>query len=75
MANTRIHFEIPEDKAKRLESLMELCHVTTKKDLFNNALSLLEWAVEEKKSGYDIASINKETNLFRELRMPILSHV
>ena len=45
----------------------------TKKDLFNNALSLFRWAVEERKSGRIIASIDGEEKSVREVVMPALS--
>ena len=42
MGMTRIQFELSEDRNKELEALMEKTGIRTKKDLFNNALTLLE---------------------------------
>jgi hypothetical protein len=45
----------------------------TKKDFFNNALTLFKWAIEERRAGRQIASLDGE--LYRELRMPALDSV
>ena len=45
----RIQFELSESKIKELEALMEETGVKTKKDILNNALSFLEWAIKERK--------------------------
>ena len=71
----RIQFDMPKDKVEKLENLMEKCGVKTRRDFFNNAITILEWAIQERSEGYDIASMNKATNSYRELRMPILSHI
>ena len=70
--NTRIQFELPEDKVRDLEELMKEAGISTRKDLFNNALTLLEWIVKEKKSGRIIASIDEENGKFKELVIPML---
>lgn len=54
---------------------MEKINLRTRKDLFNNALTLLEWAVKEKSAGRTIASIDDESKSVKELLMPILEGV
>jgi len=71
----RIQFELPEDKVKELEGLMQEANISTRKDLFNNALTLFEWAVNEKKAGNIIASVDEDRQNFKELVMPSLSSV
>lgn len=71
----RIQFELPEEKVKELEGLMQEANITTKKDLFNNALTLFEWAINEKKGGNVIASVDEDRQNFKELVMPALSSV
>ncbi len=71
----RLQFELSKIKSDRLDELMVTCHVSTKKDLLNNALTLLEWAVKERKEGYEIASVNHEKLKIRDLRMPILNDI
>ena len=73
--NIRIQFELPEDKVKDLEKLMKEADINTRKDLFNNALTLLEWAIKEKKTGRIIASIDEQKHRYKELIMPALAAV
>jgi len=72
MKNVRMQFDLPEDRLKELDSLMEKCGISTKKELFNYALTMLEWAVDESESGHDIAAIDRDKKEFYSLRMPIL---
>ncbi len=71
----RIQLELPEEQVHALDKLMEKINLRTRKDLFNNALTLLEWAVKEKSAGRTIASIDDESKRVKELLMPILEGV
>jgi hypothetical protein len=71
----RLQIDIAEQKLKAIEHLMEVCGFSTKKDLFNNALTLFQWAVDEKKKGNTIASISESSKNYRELQMPALNDV
>ncbi len=71
----RIQFELPEEKVEELDTLMKEAHITTRKDLFNNALTLLEWAIKERKTGRTIASVDEDNKKYKELVMPVLSAV
>jgi hypothetical protein len=68
----RIQFELPEEKVKELEAIMAEARITTKKDLFNNALTLWEWAVQERQNGRTIASVDEDNKKYKELVMPAL---
>lgn len=68
----RVQFDIPEDRLAELQKLMDLCGIETRKDLFNNALTLLQWAVRESTQGRTIASVGADEKSYRELQMPIL---
>jgi hypothetical protein len=71
----RVQFEMPESKLKDLEWLMRQTGTQTKRELFNNAITLLEWAVKERKRGRVVSSIDEEAGRYSELHMPILSAV
>lgn len=73
--NVRIQFEFPEDKLEELEQLMLETDLRTRKDLFNNALTLFQWAVEERRRGRIIASIDEDDLRYKELVLPALSAV
>lgn len=69
----RIQFELTKRSVEEIEELMEITEVTTRKDIFNYALTLLEWAIKEKQRGRIIASVDEKKNKYKELSMPILS--
>jgi hypothetical protein len=71
----RIQFELPEEKVKELEEMMREARITTRKDLFNNALTLFEWALKECKTGRTIASVDEHNKKYKELVMPALTAV
>ena len=73
--NTRVQLEFSEVKIKELERLMREMGLATRKDLFNNALTLLKWAAAEKRSGRTIASIDNTTHRYKELLMPVLAEI
>ncbi len=72
----RIQFELTEDKARELDDFMSTIGVTTKKDLFENALSFLEWAVKEIQANPNrvIGSIDEEKDTYKELQMTVFSN-
>jgi len=71
----RIQLELPEDKVKELEDLMAQVGIKTKKDLLNNALTLFEWAVKERRAGRFLASVDEDEKKYREILMPALENV
>ena len=75
MSFVRIQLELPEEQLAEVEKLMDALNLRTKKDLFNNALTLLEWAVNERKAGRAIASVDDAKGRLREIVMPALAAV
>lgn len=71
----RIQFDVTEEQWEEMKSLMDKCGMDTRKELFNNAYALLEWAVRERSRGNVIASINDETKQLKELEMPIFRRI
>ncbi|WP_318458369.1 hypothetical protein [Photobacterium leiognathi] len=74
MSNVRIQFDLSEDRSNELSDIMDKCGMNTRKELFNYALTLLEWAVDESEKGLDIAAIDRENKEFFALRMPVLNN-
>jgi len=70
----RIQFELDELGVKHLEKLRQVTNVATRKDLLNNAVTLLEWAIKEKQKGRVIASIDEKNERYKEIEMPVLSN-
>jgi len=59
-------------KVEALDATMKSVGVSNRKEFFNQAISLLTWAIREKQKGNIIASINDNDNHIRELNMPLL---
>ena len=70
----RIQFEMPEEKVNEIQNMMDEAGVKTRREFFNNALSLLAWAIRERQTGRTIASINESEQKYKELYMPILEN-
>lgn len=71
----RIQFDLPEEQVKELDELMRETKLSTRKELFNNALTLFQWAVKAKRAGRAIASLDEENKIAKELVMPALENV
>jgi hypothetical protein len=75
MATVRLQIDLDEGQMRDLEQMMAEGRVRTKKDLFNAALTLLRWAMKERKAGKVIASVDEKRDSYKELEMPVLSEV
>ena len=71
----RLQVEIDQEQMNELERLLQVGGLRTKKELLNNALTLLKWAVKEKGRGCAIVSVNEQEGTYKELEMPFLEHV
>ncbi len=71
----RIQLDLPDEQIAELDKLMAEVHIRTRKDLFNNALTLFQWAVREKKAGHTLASIDETDQTYKELVMPALERI
>ncbi|MGA9622887.1 MAG: hypothetical protein WBQ65_00335 [Bryobacteraceae bacterium] len=68
----RIQLEVRQERLQELKALMEQAHMSTQKDLINDALTLFEWAVAERKAGRAIGSMDETNQKYREVVMPSL---
>ncbi|MCX6902903.1 MAG: hypothetical protein NTW03_05395 [Verrucomicrobia bacterium] len=71
----RVQLDFPKGKLLELQEIMTKTGMATRKDLFENAITLFEWAVDQRERGRMIASINEHDDTFRELVMPALAAV
>ena len=71
----RVQLDMLENRIKELEDIMATTGVSTRKDLFENALTFFEWAVNQRKKGRKIASVDENEESFQELLMPALASV
>jgi len=61
-----------EDNVRRM---LEDTGLANEGDLINNAITLLEWAIGERKQGREIASVDVENRKFYKARLPVLDNV
>jgi metal-responsive CopG/Arc/MetJ family transcriptional regulator len=71
----RVQLDLPQTQVKELDFLMEQTGVSTRKDFINNALSLLVWAIKQKKQGRIIAAVDEEGKTYQEVIMPMLDYI
>jgi len=72
MTKVKFQFEMPKENSDRLDELARQVGVT-KKEIINNALTLLEWAIVESKQGRTLASIDAKEDKYKEVILPLLS--
>ncbi len=68
----RIQLDLDEKNMRLLEDLKKATGLRTHKDLFNNAITLLDWAIRQRSTGCIIAALDESNKTFRELQMPAL---
>ncbi len=54
---------------------MRECELGTRKELFNTALTLFNWAVREVRKGHTITSYNEHTESLEKVLLPALQSV
>ena len=54
----RIQLDLPEEQVNVLDELMRETNIATRKELFNNALTLFQWAIKAKRAGRIVASLD-----------------
>jgi len=71
MNKVKFQFEMPEANAERLDEIAREAGVA-KKDIINNALTILDWVIEEVQAGRRICSVGDSEGRHRELVLPLL---
>ena len=73
MKPKRVQFDFSDKQVRQMEQLQKDAGVRTKKELVDNALTLLAWAIREKRAGRIIASIDEAGRSF-EVLLPALEN-
>lgn len=71
----RIQLEMPEEQVAELDALMKEAKITTRKDLFNNAIALFQWAAKVKRAGQIVSALDEQKGTAKELVMPALENI
>jgi hypothetical protein len=70
----RVQFDLLPERIFELDQLMTFCDLKTRKDLFDNAMTLFEWAVEEVRKGNQIAAYDRKNDHVETVRLPVLEN-
>ncbi len=66
MDTLRIQIDCAAEHAETLQGLIDACHLSDHKDLFNSALTFFAWAVAERRAGRVVASVDEAAQRYRE---------
>jgi hypothetical protein len=70
----RIQVELDEQGVAIVNKVREMTGLNTYKELFNNAITLLDWAARQTYKGLSIAAADGQKQEYRELEMPALQY-
>lgn len=70
----RIGFDMSEKRVKDMDVLADRLGLTTRKDVFNTALTYLEWVVEEIEKGNQ-PGFKDQNGKFSSMRMPSFRNI
>lgn len=70
----RIQVELDEQGVAIVNKVREMTGLNTYKELFNNAITLLDWAARQTYKGLSIAAADEQKQEYRELEMPALQY-
>jgi hypothetical protein len=74
ITNMRIQLLVSDAQQAMIENLRQQIGAATIKEVFNNALTLLNWAVRQRQEGLAICAINDERDVYKELQLPALDY-
>jgi hypothetical protein len=70
----RIQIDLDEHGVAIVNKVRDMTGLGTYKALFNNAITLLDWAARQAYKGLAVAAANEEKEEYRELEMPALRY-
>ncbi len=70
----RIQIELDEQGVAIVNKVRDMTGISTYKDLFNNAITLLDWAARQAYKGLAIAAADEQKQQYRELEIPALQY-
>ena len=71
----RLQLEFPDSMLGLIQDLMSVTGIRTQNEFFDSALALFKWAVDERRAGRQIASLDRARWLHREIHIPALDSV
>lgn len=71
----RVQLDFNEEFFEELELLQKETNFSTRKELFDNAFTLFQWALDEVKKGNKVGSFNDGEDDFTEIMMPVFNKI
>lgn len=71
-ASVRIQFDVDAGRIEEIDEAMRRAGLKTRRELFDHALTLMEWAIDESLKGRQIATIDEASGRFQLVMMPAL---
>lgn len=68
----RLQFDVRRAQLNIIENLVEVCGLSSKKELFSNSMALMKWAVQETQKGRRIASYDPDRDEIEMVALPAL---
>ncbi len=70
-----IQLEIPDEKVRELDALAQRVGLPDRRSLFNNAITMFEWMVNELELRRIVGSIDEKARKYKELHMPCFDNI
>jgi metal-responsive CopG/Arc/MetJ family transcriptional regulator len=71
----RIQFDMPKDSVEELDSISKAANIRTRKELFNNALTLFKYMIKQRQQGKRIFIAGADGQVEKEFEMPVFEQV
>jgi hypothetical protein len=68
----RIQIDLPLRQYAAYQNFLDECQFESNRDCFTEALTILEWAVTQRRAGRVICSYDEKVDRLREFEMPVL---
>jgi Arc/MetJ family transcription regulator len=68
----RLQLDLSDTDDELISRLIDICDLSTKKDVVQNALMMLGWAATEVQHGRGIAAVDEANKVYKELQTPAL---
>ncbi len=65
-------YKVPDDKLDRIGEMLKYTDNKSTQELLENAMTLIEWAVDQVKAGREVVAINGNSGQYITLKLPLL---
>ena len=73
--STIMSYTIPDDKIEGVGKLLKYTKNMSTQEVLENAMELLEWAINETNQGRDIVAVNHNSGAYSMSKSPIIENI